>query len=286
MPINKILKLLTPLLGVFLLTGCFDVKQDIWINPDGSGRLRFDIGLSKQLAFLGEEGASSADELAESLKELGRELVGDPRLHSSPIVEEYSDDDFDRAAIELFVKDWHDLPALNRLIVEQPSRDEAEGDESNRLFIFSLEENEEGNIYYRQPARGSIGEAGPEETKQEEAEKRENEEGFFEGMGRVFAGAFLDEGGLTVTLHSPTISRTNGTLLRDKTGVQWLVELEDLIGNKVEVDAFTAEIGASAESFYFWRVMGVLLMITVLVGLLIWFRRGRQQQPPADVPVT
>jgi len=283
MPIKNIFKLLTPLLGVFMLTGCFDVKQEIWINPDGSGRLRFDIGLSKQLASLAEEGASSADELAESLKDLGRELVGDPRLHSSPIVEEYRDDDFDRAAIELFVNDWHDLPALNRLIVEKRLTDEVEGDESNRLFIFSLEENEEGNIYYRQPARGSIGEAGPEETKEEE---KVEEKGFFEGVGQALVGTFMNEGGLTVTLHSPIISRTNGTRLADREGAQWSVKLEDLIGDRVEVDAFTAEIVASAGISYFWRVVGVLLTITVLVGLLIWFRRGRQQRLPADVPVT
>ena len=30
------------------LTGCIDVKQDIWINEDGSGKFVFDVGLSKQ----------------------------------------------------------------------------------------------------------------------------------------------------------------------------------------------------------------------------------------------
>jgi len=30
------------------MTGCIDLKQDIWINEDGIGKLVFDIGLTEQ----------------------------------------------------------------------------------------------------------------------------------------------------------------------------------------------------------------------------------------------
>jgi len=43
-------KSLFAFIGALLLTltGCIDVKQDIWINKDGSGKFVFDVGLSKQ----------------------------------------------------------------------------------------------------------------------------------------------------------------------------------------------------------------------------------------------
>jgi|GEM_PF-4201542 len=274
----KLLKPMTALLCSLLLSGCFDVNQEIWINSDGSGRLRFDMGLSKKLADLGEEDASGIDDLADRFKELGRELAGDPRLLHSPVVEEYGDDDFDRVAIELTVKDWRDLSVINRMIVQKRPGEEAAGNGSNRLFVFTLEESDDGNIYYRQPSSGFRS-----ESKQPDEEK---EEGFFEGMGRALVGAFMSEGGLTVTLHSPTISLSNGDWQSDRASVQWTVALEDLINDKVEVDAFTAEIGAPAGSLYFWRVVGVLLVVSFLVGLLVWFRRYRSRPPSADTPVS
>jgi len=45
--INKILTLSIALFAL-VVTSCIDVKQDIWINEDGSGKLVFDVGLSKQ----------------------------------------------------------------------------------------------------------------------------------------------------------------------------------------------------------------------------------------------
>ncbi|MFP6872998.1 MAG: hypothetical protein VCA55_05750, partial [Verrucomicrobiales bacterium] len=52
--------------GALLLTSCIDVKQDIWINADGSGRLILDMGISKQ-----------ALEMLNSLSQLGGEDAGE-----------------------------------------------------------------------------------------------------------------------------------------------------------------------------------------------------------------
>ena len=270
------IRLLTAILCALSLSGCFDAQQEIWINPDGSGRLRIDMGLSRELTDVGEEDSSGIEEMADRFRNAGRKLAGDARLPSSPVVEEYSDEDFDRVAIELTVNDWRDLPAVNRMILEERQADASVSDDSNRLFLFSLEESEDGNIHYRQPATGTIGETGG----------TSGDEDFFEGMGRALVGAFLDEGGITVTLHSPTINRTNGDRQSGRTSVRWHVNLEDLLRGDVEIDAFTAEIGAPAGGNYFWRVVGVLLTVSVLVAILIWFRRGRSRMPPADAPVT
>lgn len=38
--------------GVLTLTGCFDLLQEIWIFPDGSGLVVFDVGLPKSFLDL------------------------------------------------------------------------------------------------------------------------------------------------------------------------------------------------------------------------------------------
>ena len=53
--INKIFLPLTVTLTL-LMTGCIDLKQDIWINEDGSGKLVFDIGLTKQFKAMMDMG--------------------------------------------------------------------------------------------------------------------------------------------------------------------------------------------------------------------------------------
>ena len=52
---------------ILSLSGCIDVKQDIWINKDGSGKFIFDVGISKQMkammeGFGGLEGLGGEEE--------------------------------------------------------------------------------------------------------------------------------------------------------------------------------------------------------------------------------
>ena len=69
------------------LTGCIDIKQDVWINEDGSGKFVFDVGISKQMkammegfggleALGGEEDEGGANEIpfSESPEEVAAEL--------------------------------------------------------------------------------------------------------------------------------------------------------------------------------------------------------------------
>ncbi len=270
---------LIPLLTLLFMTGCLDVQQEIWINPDGSGKLRFDLGLSRGFTEPDDSESIGVSDLAVSFKELGRELVRDPRLKYSPVVEEYSDDDFGRVAIEVVVKDWRDLPAINQLILERKSGEETLDSKASQMLLFSLHEAEDGNIFFRQPSIGTFSES-------DEPAAGEGEETLPERAGRAFPGSFMNEGGVAVTLHSTMISRTNGTWQPDKSSVRWKVSLEDMMEDKVEFDAFTAEIGTAAGSQKSWRVVGVLLAVFMLVAILLWFRRDRRRKPRADTPVT
>jgi len=50
----KILKM-SFLLGLTtLLSGCFELVEEIWINPDNSGRLKLDVAVSEKVIALGK----------------------------------------------------------------------------------------------------------------------------------------------------------------------------------------------------------------------------------------
>lgn len=259
----------------FLISGCIDMEQDIYLYSDGSGRIRFDMGINKDLTELGEEPGQDEIDLAENFKKIARRLLSDPRLSSSPRVEEYSDRDYRRVAIDITLRDWHDLPDINRTIIEHGTEGDVKDPNINGLLLFSLEEREDGSVTYRQPVAPSYpGVSGSEE------------EGGWGKFTRYLVNTFMGEGALTVTLHSPTISYTNGLWQTDRTSVQWSVELADLITESAEIESFTAAIGASARTSYLWRVLGILLIVSALVGLLVWFRRSRSRKPPLSDTVT
>ena len=251
------------LLPALLLSGCIDVRQDIYINPDGSGRLRIDVGIRSTADPAAEE---IPEHPGEDLKVIARRIHTDPRVQSVH-VEEYSEDVWDRGVIDLSVHDWRDLPALNRLLAADPGRSKNGSSGLERWFFFSLGEDEEGVVDFRQPeADGMPSPSGAPAAS---------------ANGTLFGwewdrSAFA-EGSLTVTLHSPMVSRTNGLWQLDKASIRWTVTLTTLLDPASSPQPFSAEIGPSARSSHFWRIVGIILTVTALVGLLAWFRSSRRE---------
>jgi len=260
--------LTTILIGTLpLLSGCLDMQQEIWIQPDGSGRLRLDLGIREQTPEGGEEDENLSSEVHTELDsgflEAARRLRDDPRVRSLH-TEDYRQEGYERAAIDVTVDQWRDLPDIAAIVT---GLQEVQDSDLRDIFLFQLEERD-GTIYYRQPVTG----ASPTESETRDLGRE---------LGAALTRAVFDDSKITVTLRSPTLSHANGRWLMDKSGVEWTVELDDLVSDPLEPGAFHAEIGPSARSWHFWRVVGVILAVTVLVGMLAWFRRGRNgdEQP-------
>jgi hypothetical protein len=248
------------LLPALLLSGCIDVRQDIYINPDGSGRLRLDLGIRTVASD------RAPDELpiqpGNDLKEIVRRIHADPRIRAVH-VEEYSEDGWDRGVIDLSVHDWRDLPDLNRCLAADPDRPENGFSRLESWFLFSLREDDDGVTNFQEPQADGVGPPRPG--------------GPWTLFGRPLDRSAFSEGALTVTLHSPMVSRTNGLWQLDKASVRWSIPLAYLLEESSSPPAFSAEIGPSARSSHFWRIVGIILAVTALVGLLAWFRSSRRE---------
>jgi len=261
-PARRTALILGALLLISSLAGCFELQQEIWVGTDGGGRLRFTI---RAAAPEGVRADTTSVPVVE-IHEIARRLRRDTRLRFSPRVEQYVLAGDDHVALEIALNDWHDLPAINRDILELGSAGDPVRMALARLFDFSLEEDAEGYILYRQLASESTA----------------------RHAGDALAGLETGSGdsgkarGLRIVLHSPTISRTTGAWQLDKSGVRWSVDLDDLMTGQRRFRAFEADIGAVARGPRFWRVIGIVLVISMLVGILTWFRYARWLRKPAD----
>ena len=115
MSVFKRLVLVLPLLT---LTGCFDFLEEIWILPDGSGRVRIDIGLTSALFALPGIGSKEKlmDDVHENAKQAAEAARSDPDVKSVK-VETKDEGGLFHLIYEIEVKDVTKLADVQRRIL-------------------------------------------------------------------------------------------------------------------------------------------------------------------------
>ena len=231
--INKILAPSIALLTL-LITGCIDVKQDIWINEDGSGKLVFDVGLSKQfkammdlqkgfgdlegLEGLEEEGAApekpEAIPFGQAPEEVIKELKKIKHVTSAEF-KESSDGKYERTIYTIELSDITKIKEVMKSSSLGSGIEELGGEEGlSENNDFSLIKTESGTFELNAIMEGN---------KEENADPTE----------AAFAASMMKEmfgdAGMTIRVHAPAVSH-NG---KEKDGaIVWTMLLADLAGGK------------------------------------------------------
>jgi len=137
---KKVLAVLS-LLMVLALSGCLEVSQQVWHNPDGSGKIVIEMALAADmLPLMGYEG-SPEENREEILREIAfapDDLPSDPNIRNASVDSFYDPDEGIFRIImeiELFdlVKGWSD-----------------EGDIEVDLFDFTITDNFDGSYRFSQ----------------------------------------------------------------------------------------------------------------------------------------
>ena len=231
--INKILAPSIALLTL-LITGCIDVKQDIWINEDGSGKLVFDVGLSKQfkammdlqkgfgdlegLEGLEEEGAApekpEAIPFGQAPEEVIKELKKIKHVTSAEF-KESSDGKYERTIYTIELSDITKIKEVMKSSSLGSGIEELGGEEGlSENNDFSLIKTESGTFELNAIMEGN---------KEEDTDPTE----------AAFAASMMKEmfgdAGMTIRVHAPAVSH-NG---KEKDGaIVWTMLLADLAGGK------------------------------------------------------
>lgn len=106
MIIKKIQKIIGAIiLSLFLLTGCVDVDQKLWINSDGSGRMVLDIGITEDKFLEWPRGQEALAYIHKSIDSYQENLNKNLRIENL-VSQEYQEGDIQHRVIEFDVTDF------------------------------------------------------------------------------------------------------------------------------------------------------------------------------------
>ncbi|MCH2026769.1 MAG: hypothetical protein MK172_13610, partial [Verrucomicrobiales bacterium] len=263
--INKIFLPLTVTITL-LMTGCIDLKQDIWINEDGSGKLVFDIGLTKQFKAMMDmgnafEGLDLESEDGAEPEKTQTNPFGDPEktiveLEQSEHVtsahyKEKSDGKFERTIYTIELSDITKIGELmsSSSLGEGVNELGGEKDSSDEL---SVKKTESGTFVVTAVMEGD---------KEEGIDAGGDEFGMMQEM--------FKDAGMTIRVHAPAVSH-NGKKKRG--AIVWNMTLADLsAGKRLEVNG---EFRGGKSSDNTFLMIGIFVLGAVIVlGIIVLSRK-------------
>ena len=235
--VPKQIKFLITIFALFLLTGCFNVSEDIWINSDQTARLVADVSISDKIVSFTE----SMGEFAKKDQSFNQQnsfifgalktfLDNNQNVKKSSI-QEYSESGFRHYVVDTLIKDFHLLPQFSQQLIL--ALDTNQGDIDNVSLdgsLFSFQDVNRKTVKFTQFFETVLNNP---DFKQAFPEK----EGDSNAIGKAFFSLILGDQYVTINLHAKKIGETNGRVSQDGTTVKWnfpitkLTEQNDLIAD-------------------------------------------------------
>lgn len=263
--------LLAPLM-LLTLTGCFDLLQEIWILPDGSGRVVFDVGLPRTFLDLARsQGKDPLEEMRADARATEAELKKDPDVTKFEF-REYEENGQQHLVYDLTVRDATRLGELQKRAMEQSTAaKQAKQGKDKANMGFSIERHGFGEYVFVQRFGQPKNAPGASPTGTNDAAERAARD-----FGTQMARALMGNHFYVIRVHGQTIPETNGTLNEQKDTVEWkysLVDLMDAAGSGAELRA----VVQAAPPLWLWPVvLGVPLLVLVLAVMAARRQRARR----------
>jgi len=249
-------------LVLLLGTGCFDVQQELWVQPDGSARLVVDLGLPRSLTALALlNGANDAKAvLLAKAREAEKDLRQDPEV-TQVDVRDYEREGQLHLVYDVTVKDVTRLPDLYRRATGKRTAGDGlqpPGD----AWDFRIERRGGDYVFTQRFIPEKALAPLPPAGDASELAARE--------LAKGMAKAALVNNRLTVRIHGPGIGETNGAVNEQKDTVEWRFNLAELVDAPAEGRELRAVIHGD-EPLWLWpAVLGVplaVLLLTVAAAL-------------------
>lgn len=221
--------------SLLFLAGCIEVSQEIWINADGSGRLKMDIGFSEALlSFAQQAEKNPLNEFRTQAAQKQEELKKDPNVKNVTFSErKESGTQFFTYDVE--VRDVTKIAAVQKAVApgDMPGAAAGEGAPgAPKAEDFHIEKLPSGNVSFRLKMESPGGMGGEEGASPEQDQ-----------MAKAMMASMFGDKAITVKVHGPRIVTTNGKLDAAKTTAEWRIPLVELASaKKGTVTEMTAEV--------------------------------------------
>ena len=223
---RRLLTLTLLLVACTLLSGCFEFKQEFWINPDGSGRVLMDIGIQQMGDANQGERKQGGSEFEKKMQEAKERLSKDPNIKSVKMSQETRD----RMLHTVFDIECKDLTKFSESMRENVKKSAPTGQAGQAQDSMTpvIEKLPNGDYAFRMSL-----ERGQKKPTSNQQMNRLAEQ----IVERMFAGRFW-----IVTLHAPKITETNGQVNATSNLVEWKLPMTQVASEKLPYKELTARV--------------------------------------------
>ena len=234
---KKILLVFILSMSSLLLTACFDVEQEYWINDDGSGKFRMDLGVSESLLAMDdyEDDIFSIDEMEEAQS-------SNPYI-TNFVTREYSEEGYRHYSITADISDMQtffgELQDLSDIM-------------GGAGILITLEETSNGNWLFHQTLNMSDAALGDDTL-----------DGSLDDLSRGMLAGILGDSYWNVKLHVDNIVNTNGKWDEETNTVEWNISMAEIFtGDNIDM---TAEYKPA----FAWKKYIIPIVLMCFVGIFV-----------------
>lgn len=222
----NLIRVLLLLIASVACAGCLELTQEVWVNSDGSGRMRLDIALPDGLLQMAAD-SDGVNPLAENLAEFERLKAHPEEIPNLRSVDhsEYVEGEFHHFVIELEVDDVTSLSETMAEVQKRTSVGDEQAEQADELASqheMKLERVGRDRMVFVQTLvdefRATVG---------SDAETEEMDEASKAFLASMFAGKHY-----TVRLHAPKVASSNGTVDATARTSEWKIPLTELMARE------------------------------------------------------
>lgn len=261
----KTLHLTTCLFFSLLFVGCINIVEEIWVNTDGTARIKIDIGMPEAMFSMGESegGQDPFADLDKEFQKTKEDVEKNPDI-SRIDFKQYSEGGVKHFVFDVEVRNYKALNDFQKIVyAEEPDQEGGGRDmplENSELVV----EAQNGSLVFSR----QIGQKPEGETQSEE----DSLGNAMEDMGQAMADAMFGNYTYTVRLYAENITESNGTINEQKNMAEWKIPFGQLMSGKHR--ELRAEIVPS-NGLLMWIVAFVLIG-AIVGGLVVLLRRKKE----------
>ncbi len=257
MKIQRFLFVAILLVASLVLAGCMNMQQELWFNPDGSGKFSMDIGMSESLVNMAEVSGGTGIPTEQDFKQ---QIVGSNQDDLKNVeAKTYTKDGFVHYTVSADVSDMGKFFAS--------SQNNSQG------FAMTLEKLANGNSSFKQSINmnSALGSGSGLDTSAADMASM---------MGAAMEGQYW-----TLRVHVPNMVNTNGTWNKSGGYVEWKVPMKDLFSNKgYEMTLEYSSRGSFLGTLLKIALFGLIaLVVLAIAAVVIFFVLRKRNTPPAPI---
>ena len=261
--------------ALFCFSGCIDYLEEIWINADGSGKLKVDMGIAETFVSMGKSFGmeDSSNDMQKQYLKKKEELEKNPNVQKVDF-KDFTQGDMHHFVFDIDVKDIFKVGELTRKLEMSQMETQGQQDTAGKSEV-RIEKLPNGNIQFVQLFKGEKKESSSQGMPM--GEQGDSSGVNYDSMGQAMAMSMFGDKGVTIRVHGPSIVSSNGKIDDEKKMVEWKIGLAEM-----SKGSFSKELNAEIELSHSSNALMITIIVVVallvlVIAMMVLKMRGKQR---------